>query len=436
MQQDYQATTLGDFMSDADLVEEIAQRADKAGIGTEIRETKYVDDIIKTQYILMPAGAEPRRIPISSQDQAKEILSIEFERFTFLGDYDAIADLKRGEIEAALTTRDAFGGISMIERRLGFSSGVEGALEDDENQGLSLQAESSSGIKLEISAGSESLRVFSSRAGGRAPLSLKIFLNEPQSYSSALSALEVISNSLFFQIDLERDVTLSLRKSFRRRRGLRRKGFSSKEAAALQFPSFEYDTAPISLYWYAKSARGMPLLQFLAYYQVAEYYFPNFAKLEAIRGVRKILKHPNFRVDRESDLTKLVSTIAGSGRVGGSEREQIRATVSEVITLDDVLRYFEENADVAEIVSKKQKGITDKTINLGRKGHDHRPDVAELLYDIRCRIVHTKNDVDNIRSEMLLPFSKAEEELWAYVDLMQFVAQNALIRSSSVMRSF
>ena len=199
---------------------------------------------------------------------------------------------------------------------------------------------------------------------------------------------------------------------------------------------YEYDTAPISLYWYAKSARGMPLLQFLAYYQVAEYFFPNFAKLEAIRSARKVLKHPNFRVDRESDLTKLISSIAGNGRVGSSEREQMKVTVMEVLTLDDVAQYFEDNEDVAEIVSKKQKGITDKTINLARKDHDHRPDIAELLYNIRCRIVHTKNDFENIGAEMLLPFSTAEEGLWAYIDLMQLVAQHALIRSSSVMRAF
>jgi hypothetical protein len=35
-----------------------------------------------------------------------------------------------------------------------------------------------------------------------------------------------------------------------------------------QYPRIEFDEAPISLYWYARSAAGMPLLQFLAFYQL------------------------------------------------------------------------------------------------------------------------------------------------------------------------
>ena len=114
----------------------------------------------------------------------------------------------------------------------------------------------------------------------------------------------------------------------------------------------------------------------------------------------------------------------------------MKATINEVLTIDDVSQYFNEKKEVGEIFEKKQKGITDKTINISRKNHDHRPDIAELLYDIRCKIVHTKNETDNSRPEMLLPFSTAEQELWAYIDLMRFVAQHALIRSSSAIRSF
>lgn len=228
---------------------------------------------------------------------------------------------------------------------------------------------------------------------------------------------------------------MALRKTLRMHRPVPLRSSNAGEPTSIQFPAFEYDGAPISLYWYAKSARGMPLLQFLAYYQVVEYYFPNFAKLEAVRSAQKILKHPNFRVDRESDPTKLVATISGSGRVGTSEREQMKVTVLEVLSLDDVKQFFDDNKEISELLGKKRKGITDKTINIVRKDHDHRPDIAELLYDIRCRIVHTKNGFEEPQSEMILPFSAAEEDMWAYTELMQFVAQNALVRSSSVLSS-
>ena len=119
---------------------------------------------------------------------------------------------------------------------------------------------------------------------------MKISLGGERKYASALNALETISNSLFFQLDIERGVALALRKTLRRRRPVRHRGFNSDGPTSIQFPAFEYGKAPISLYCYAKSVRGVPLLQFLAYYQLVEYYFPNFAKLEAVRGAQKILK--------------------------------------------------------------------------------------------------------------------------------------------------
>ncbi|WP_127114818.1 hypothetical protein [Shimia sediminis] len=424
-------------MTDTDITEVLIQRAKEAGLEVEDREVRYPDEVRTLRYVQIPCGKETRPILVSSNDKAEELQSIEFEKYSFLGDYEAIVDLKIGAIEAALSSRDLMG-TSAIRRQLGFSSTFSGDEEVDgeESEEITLQAEGPDGVHLEISNGTKELQVLALRPTMRRQnaLSIKLFLNKPLGHDSALHHLETISNSLFFQIDMERGITLSLRKSLRRRRPIRRMASGSDDMASLQFPTYEYDSAPISLYWYAKSARGMPLLQFLAYYQVAEYYFPNFSKLEAVRTARKILKNPTFRVDRESDLTKLISSISGGGRTGSSERDQMKATVAEVLSLDDVREYFDDNEDIAKIVEKKHKGITDKTVNLNRKEHDHRPDIAELLYDIRCRIVHTKNDFETTGSEMLLPFSTAEEDLWAYVDLMQFVARHALIRSSTALR--
>jgi hypothetical protein len=422
-----------------DISEETAaviKRAEEAGLETDAREIQHEDGIITYYSIVFDGGREKRRISVSSQENANRLLSIKFEHFSFLGDYEAIVDLNRGEIEAAILSREPFS-MSMLERRLGFAR-VSGSDEEDGNDEeveFALRAERPDGVSVEISKCTEELAVLATRPRTRPPLSLKISLGGKRKYASALKALETISNSLFFQLDMERGVALALRKTFRRHRPVRSRGSNADETTNIQFPVFEYDEAPISLYWYAKSARGMPLLQFLAYYQVVEYYFPNFAKLEAVRGARKILKHPNFRVDRESDLTKLVATISGSGRVGTSEREQMKVTVLEVLSLDDVKQFFDDNKEISELLGKKRKGITDKTINIVRKDHDHRPDIAELLYDIRCRIVHTKNGFEEPQSEMILPFSAAEEDMWAYTELMQFVAQNALVRSSSVLSS-
>lgn len=424
--------------NNSDHISELIQRAKKAGRTVDSSVDQYGDEYFTYHYVSVPSSGNNRQFYFQSDDEAKKILKFDFENYLFVGDYEAIFNLSSGDIEAVIISRD-FANASMLERQLGLRSSARGAHEADqgieESDSEILEVSTPECARLEISRATDKLILLGLNTS-RFPLTLKISLGKPQTEESALIALEVISNSLFFQIDLELGLSLSLRRSLRRPRRLRARKRGTPKQADIQFPSYEYDSAPISLYWYAKSARGMPLLQFVAFYQVAEYYFPNFARLEAVRSARKILKNPTFRVDRESDLTRLITSISGAGRVGGSEREQMRSTVLEVVTIDDVAQYFDENPDVAEYVSKKQKGITDKTIYISRKDHDHRPEIADLLYDIRCKIVHTKNDHEALKSEMLLPFSSAEDGLWAYIDLMQLVARHALIRSSTVMRNF
>ena len=53
-------------------------------------------------------------------------------------------------------------------------------------------------------------------------------------------------------------------------------------ASDLQYPKTEFNDSASSLYWYGPGASGMPLLQFLAFYQVLEFYFPIYSKAEAL----------------------------------------------------------------------------------------------------------------------------------------------------------
>lgn len=62
-----------------------------------------------------------------------------------------------------------------------------------------------------------------------------------------------------------------------------------------------------------------------------------------------------------------------------------------------------------------------------------RNDIAERIYDIRCKIVHTK-DVAESRDQtgnLLLPFSKEAEGLTFDIELIQYVARQVLIASST-----
>lgn len=149
-----------------------------------------------------------------------------------------------------------------------------------------------------------------------------------------------------------------------------------------------------------------------------------------------MLKDPAFRGDRDADLGRLLSAIHVS-RSGafGDERSQLRSTFLECIDADVLRQFITAVPARAEFLSSKTKGLCDQRIPVANAAADLRGDVAERIYEIRCKIVHTKMDAKNAEFELLLPFSKEAEQLAHDIDLVQFVAQQVLIAASTPFRT-
>jgi len=176
----------------------------------------------------------------------------------------------------------------------------------------------------------------------------------------------------------------------------------------------------------------MPLLQFLAYYQVIEYFYPVYSQAEAHRKLKSILKSPTFRSERDSDISRVLAAIhvTRSGAYG-DERSQLKATLTECVDPDVLRNFLVEDAERKTFLSSKTKGLTDHKLLIETAGADLRSEVAERLYEIRCKIVHTKVDSRTGELELLLPFSKEAEQLSYDIELAQFLAQQVLIASST-----
>lgn len=62
---------------------------------------------------------------------------------------------------------------------------------------------------------------------------------------------------------------------------------------------------------------------------------------------------------------------------------------------------------------------------------DLRNDVSDRIYEIRCRIVHTKSNSGDADIEPLLPFSREAEALTFEIDLVQFIAREVIIAAGT-----
>lgn len=218
----------------------------------------------------------------------------------------------------------------------------------------------------------------------------------------------------------------------RKKRSIRKNKLVQSSRSLIEYPRQEFNESAMALYWYARRARGMPLLQFLAFYQSIEYYFPRFSHIETRRKLASILKNPVFRPERDDDVDRLILAIQSNRSGGfGDEKSQLRAVINQCISAEQLRAFFEENTDQMEFYTKKISKMRFHKIPLSTSDIDLRNDVSDRIYDIRCKIVHTKNKNKNEEIEMLLPFSEDAEYLLNDIDLVQFISRSVLIYTSS-----
>jgi len=376
-----------------------------------------------------PCGRDKRQIFLSDSDDVEALLSIQFEKFSFLSDYEVLVSRADQRLEAPVRP------LAAPAARLLRLFGVEDLLDDAEqiNAGTTIANCSKifggASVELKLQTPSRECRQLLRVSGRPGMLTLLISGLDLQTHDQATETLKKLSTALFVQIDASYGVALTL---MPRRRTVvrRRRRPESTDPATITFPEQEYDDAPASLYFYGREAMRMPLLQFLAFYQTIEFYFPTYSQAAARRRIRNILKDPAFRPDRDSDLARVLTTIDPVGRFGlGDERAQLLATISECVDPQELRLFIEAAEDMKVFLSTKNKTLTDVRLPIENTELDLRQSVTERIYDIRCRIVHTKGTRRDV--DLLLPNSKEAAMLGHDIELVQFLARKTLIAASS-----
>lgn len=412
-----------------ELLGELKRRCGAAKI--EFEEFRMYDGRIAT-VVRLRAGRDVRPLRFYRTEDIRALLEQPFEKYLFIGNYAAICSYEFGTIEAVIRTLSPPTSLHRL-----FEARGEVDEEGEAEQPFELH-QSPDGMSLTLGMASDLLSLLDQgrpRFRDRRPLAIKLQRLNIKTHEQALEVLEKVANSFFFQTDITRGVLPTLVTQ----RPLVRSGFTRSRPEpppALEFPRTEFDRAPLSLYFYARSAYGMPLLQFLAYYQVIEFYYPVYSQAEAQRRIRDIIKSPAFRADRDADIGRILGVVRGSGPSLGDERSQLRATINECVDPRALQEYL-THEERLEFFSSKKHSVAKHLIPLKAPNVEHadlRNDVAERIYEIRCKIVHTKRGAGDVDVELLLPFSPEAEGLHHDIELVQFIAREVLIAASSPLK--
>lgn len=412
--------------------DEVARRCKAAGL-------KFTDEDSGFPTIHFPRGRGSYPVALDSEEHAAWILGEPFEYYRLLEGYGASwsseqqvieCSLVRGEILSPLDKDYEEGGVRETLNALGMNLDRTTPLNAGHRIILSTQGDISVSIgpRTDIQAILEGVIP---PAHLTQYLTLQIMGPKARTHDEAVELLDRVGNAVLFQVDLSRHLFLRLERDWEPLK-FPRVFPKHTEVAPLPPVRFEYDSGAMSLYWHGKSASSLPLLQFLAFYQVLEFYFPTYSQMEAQRVLRNSLKDPSFDVSRDADIARLLQVIKTNSRAGtfGSEVSQLEATIKHCLSAEGLRSFLikEDESRYRFYTSEDSKKIVRKKIPVREESADHRSSVVERIYAIRNRIVHTKSGFED--QEPLFPFDPETKLLRHDIDLVRFLAQKVLIASS------
>jgi len=299
-------------------------------------------------------GRDHRTVYVGSEEDADALLSFPLGDVRFLGDYSAICSYKDGWIEAAVRAHGAARNVIARGRIFGLKGGG-----DRDSSEITIAGPGSLTLRLTEKRGILSLLDYG------APIYLRIEDAGITEHDKTVNLLEDLSNSLFMQIDFRFDSPLTLgRDRFSPRRSAKPRG-KLDEDNQLSLPRHSYERSPSALYWYARSATSMPLLQFLAFYQCIEYFFPRFSRQEAIAKIKNALKDPAFDGNKDACIDRILNVTLDDRR--GSfleERKQLAATLKHCVDATELRDFLNETEDRKQYYAGDYKKISDKRINI------------------------------------------------------------------------
>lgn len=431
------------------ILEQVAQQVEQTGWKLEWLEPLDSDEP-KRLLIQVPNGRTTRPL-ILRNDRARLLSTLDLTQVTCIGSWEATLDRRSDSLEVRLSGAGSVPSANVMMRVPGAEQvsptsqalattfgeddhlNEEDALDEDAvlrpiNWRLPLASLNTS-IEAELCASSDLSIAFSQRSWirGNRSVSLKISGLGLQRHDDAQKALEEIGGAILFDLDLRYGLSFEFARYVPRT--VRRRPLKRKSQVAPSYPKLKYASDALTLYRYARGAFGMPLLQYLAYYQVLEFFYPRYYRQEQLTRVKQQLLDPRFNVLDETDLARLLRIASTGGRGAMSERDQLRATLAASLDEASLSVFLDDDAARTEALSNR-KVIKDVPV-LDRKSRiDMLDQVADRVYGIRCRIVHAKSDGGDNLAPLLLPGSQESDSLDDDLHLLRFLAQKVLLASA------
>lgn len=201
------------------------------------------------------------------------------------------------------------------------------------------------------------------------------------------------------------------------------------EETNFSFPRARYNPDLLRFYTLGMSS-DVPELQYLAFYQVLEYFFVTLADEQLYARLARRFHEPTFR-----------ATPAFLDRVIQDVNDHRRATDETEMLKMVIARFVEHNA-LIEAIDRIHTGIGERLywnkvprfgtpLQVNKEPNHTFGDVARIIKAVRNALVHSSDRHE--REQRHVPFSDSSVLVRKEVPLLRFLAEKAIVGSATVL---
>ena len=213
--------------------------------------------------------------------------------------------------------------------------------------------------------------------------------------------------------------------------------FTKLRRLGLSVPKVLYKPYLLDEYQMAASSKD-PMIKFIGFYHVMEYFFEQVYKEDLRKTLREILILPDFSATDNEDLNKVIKAFSDKSleSTPGNEIESLNLTLKKYVNINNLIDSISLNNQ--EMIKYYKTNIV--PFSKGSKIDFEKPrdkvlsSIASRIYATRNSIVHGKsNELKRKERPLYRPF-KDEEILAKEIPLMQAIAEEIIIKTGEELK--
>ncbi|MFX1238580.1 MAG: hypothetical protein ACFFAS_01925 [Promethearchaeota archaeon] len=200
-----------------------------------------------------------------------------------------------------------------------------------------------------------------------------------------------------------------------------------QDKKSFQLPKVFYNKELTKFYRLGLSSI-FPILEYLTYYQILEYFFIDASHEELYEKLSYKLKDPGFGPEK-ANIAKLVKIMEDHSKKA-DETGMLTSVLKKFVDFSDLKEFIENyEEEISDKIYTKKNEIFGESVEVDLKEGHIFSNIAKLIKVIRNALVHSSDIREG--KKRYVPFSESTEIVENHIPLLKFLAEKVIFATSS-----